>query len=128
MGPDCASELKPYPGPARGRTGFLGGFRIHKELLPMFRKCVAAFAALVICVGALFAEEIRGTFVKFADNKITVKVEDKEKEFKVAKDAVYKGKKEVPVADWAEKRAKEGAKLILNVDKDEVTWIKGGGK
>jgi hypothetical protein len=93
----------------------------------MFRKCVAAFAALVICVGALFAEEIKAEFVKYADGKITVKVDDKEKDYKVAKDAVYKGKKERPVSEWAEK-AKDGAKIILNVEKDEVTWIKGGGK
>jgi hypothetical protein len=95
----------------------------------MFRKCMAAFAALVICAGALFAEEVRGSFVKFADKKITVKVEDKEKEFKVARDAVFKSTpRGVPVADWAEKRAKEGQKLILNVDNDEVTWIKSSRK
>jgi hypothetical protein len=93
----------------------------------MYRKFAAAFVALVIVAGALFAEEIRATFVKYDEGKLTVKVDDKDKTFKVAKDAIYKGKKERPIAEWAEK-AKEGQKLIVNVEKDEVTWIKGGGK
>jgi len=89
----------------------------------MVRKFAAALVALVLTVGAIFAEEIKATFVKYDEGKITVKVDDKEKVFTVAKDAVYKGKKDRPVADWA-KKAKEDAKLILNVEKDEVTWIK----
>ena len=94
----------------------------------MYRKFLAALVALVIGVGAIFAEEISAVFVKYADGKLTVKVDDKEKDYKVAKDAVYKGKKEVPFADWAKERAKEGAKLTINVEKDEVTWAKGAGK
>ena len=33
----------------------------------MFRKFAAALVALVIAFGAVFAEEVKGTFVKFAD-------------------------------------------------------------
>jgi hypothetical protein len=94
----------------------------------MFRKCVAAFAALVICVGAIFAEEIKGVFVKFEDGKVTVKVDDKDKTYEVDKDAVVKFKdKEFPLTKAME-RWKEGDKVILEVEKDKVVKGKREGK
>src|SRR5262249_49497089 len=90
----------------------------------MYRKFLAAIVALVIGVGAIFAEEIKAVFVKYDEGKLTVKVDDKDKTFKDAKDAVYKGKKEVPLDELAKNKAKEGAKLIVNTEKDEVTWVK----
>jgi len=90
----------------------------------MFRKCVAAFAALVICVGAIFAEEIKGVFVKFEDGKVTVKVDDKDKTYEVDKDATFKGKeKEFKLTDLFEKM-KEGRGLTLTVEKDKVVKAK----
>ena len=62
----------------------------------------------MIAVGAVFAEEIKGTFVKFADGKLTIKVDDKEKEYKVPSDlkVKFKGKdgeeKEFPVSGMLE--------------------------
>ena len=95
----------------------------------MIRKFAAALVALVIAVGAVFAEEIKGTFVKFADGKLTLKVDDKEKEYKVPADLKIKRKgkdgteKEVSAADSLG-RTKEGTKLIVEVDKDTVKGYK----
>jgi Rieske Fe-S protein len=99
----------------------------------MVRKFAAAVVALAIAVGAVFAEEVKGTFVKFADGKLTVKVDDKEKEYKVPSDlkVKFKGKdgeeKEFPVSGMLG-RMKEGTKLTLEVDKDEVKSVKAERK
>ena len=87
----------------------------------MIRKFAAALLALVIAVGAVFAEEIKGTFVKFADGTLTLKVDDKEHEYKVPADLKIKRKgkdgteREINVSD-ALSKTKEGAKLIVEVD------------
>ena len=94
----------------------------------MFRKFAVAALAVVIAVGTGFAEEIKGVFVKFADGKLTVKVDDKDKEFKVPADLKIKTKvkgeeKEISAADRLSK-LKDGTKLILDVDKDTVKGFK----
>src|SRR5262245_44239656 len=94
----------------------------------MFRKFAAALVALVIGVGAIFAEDVTGTFVKFADGKLTIKVEDKEKSYKVPADLKLKRKikgeeKEISASD-ALGRAKEGAKMTVTVDGDTVKDFK----
>jgi len=95
----------------------------------MIRKFAAALVALVIAVGAVFADEIKGTFVKFADGKLTIKVDDKEKDYKIPSDlkVKYKDKngdeKEVPASARLE-RAKEGSQVTLTVDGDKVTDVK----
>ena len=96
----------------------------------MFRKFAVALVAVVIAVGSGFAEEVKGVFVKFADGKLTVKVEDKEKEFKVPADLKRKGKdgKEELVSESLAK-VKEGSKLILDVEKDTLkSYKRDGGK
>ena len=101
----------------------------------MVRKFAAALVALVIAVGAVFAEEVRGVFVKFTDGKLTVKVDDKEKEYKVPDDLTvkFKGKggeeKEFPVKGMLG-RMKEGTKLKLEVEGDTVKKVtpERGGK
>jgi len=95
----------------------------------MFRKFAVAVLAIVIAVGSGFAEEVKGAFVKFADGKLTVKVDDKDKEFKVPADLKMKRKgkdgteTEVSVADSFGKM-KEGTKLILDVEKDTLKSYK----
>jgi len=95
----------------------------------MFRKFAAALVALVIAFGAVFAEEVKGTFVKFADGKLTLKVDDKEKEYKIPADLKIKRKgkdgneTETPAADILGK-AKEGTEVTLTVDGDKVTGVK----
>jgi hypothetical protein len=95
----------------------------------MIRKFAAALVALVIAVGAVFADEIKGTFVKFSGGTLTIKVDDKEKEYKIPSDlkVKYKDKngdeKEVPASARLEK-AKEGAEVTLTVDGDKVTDVK----
>ena len=38
----------------------------------MLRKFAAALVAVVIAAGSIFAEEVKGAFVKFADGKLTL--------------------------------------------------------
>jgi hypothetical protein len=94
-----------------------------KETVQMFRKFFAAVVALMLVVGGLFADEISAIFKKFDEGKITVEVDGKEMTYKVAKDAMYKGKTDLPVADWAKTKAKVDAKYTLTVEKDVVTSI-----
>lgn|SRR5262245_36075313 len=92
----------------------------------MYRKFLAALVALVIGVGAIFAEEIKAVFVKYDDGKLTVKVDDKEKTYEVDKDAVVKFKdKEFPLTKALanEKIYKEGTKVTITVEKDKVTKV-----
>jgi len=96
----------------------------------MYRKFAAALVALVIAFGAVFAEEVKGTFVKFADGKLTLKVGDKEKDYKIPADLKTKVKikgeeKEVVVVDRLGK-AKEGQEVTLTVDGEKVTDVKMG--
>jgi hypothetical protein len=95
----------------------------------MVRKFAAALVALVIAVGAVFAAEIKGKFVKFADGTLTIKVDDKDKEYKIPSDLKVKIKdkdgneKEVAASARLE-RAKEGSEVTLTVDGDKVTDVK----
>jgi hypothetical protein len=104
----------------------------------MFRKFAAALVAVVIAFGSVFAEEVKGTFVKFADGVLTIKVDDKDKEFKIPADLKVKRKfkdqeREIVVADMLknEKIVKSGSKLVVVTEGDKVTDVKlerGKGK
>jgi hypothetical protein len=96
------------------------------------RKIFALTIALMLSVGAVFADEIKAVFVKYADGKITAKVDDKEKTFVVDTDAKMKTKgkdgaeKEVSIVDYItnEKRGlKDGDKVTLTVEKDKVVKV-----
>lgn len=102
----------------------------------MIRKFAAALVAVVIAFGAVFADEVKGTFVKFADGTLTIKVDDKEKEFKIPSDLTIKRKgkdgteKDVPVKGILG-RVKEGTEITVVTEGDKVTDIKtkrGKGK
>lgn len=91
----------------------------------MVRKFAAALVALVLAVGAVFADEVKAVFVKFADGKLTVKVDDKEKEYKVPADTKIKrknkqGEEEEVLLKDSFGRRKEGDKLILTVEGDTL--------
>jgi hypothetical protein len=98
----------------------------------MVRKFAAALVVMVLAVGSVFAEEIRGTFVKFADGVLTLKVDDKDKEYKIPADLKVKRKfgkdgeeKEIAVQDILKSKfMKEGAKLTVVTDGDKVTDVK----
>jgi hypothetical protein len=105
----------------------------------MVRKFAAALVALVIAVGSVFADEIKGTFVKFADGTLTIKTEDgKDKEFKIPDDLKVKRKfgkdgeeKEIVVADMLKSKfVNEKTKLTVVTEGDKVTNVKieRGGK
>jgi hypothetical protein len=95
----------------------------------MLRKCVATVLALVLAVGSVFAEEIKGKFVKFADGTLTLKVEDKDKDFKIPADLKIKRKgkdgaeMEVEVTKMLGK-VKEGTEMTVTVDGSKVTDVK----
>jgi hypothetical protein len=93
----------------------------------MLRKFAAALVAVVIAAGSIFAEEVKGAFVKFADGKLTLKVDDKEKEYKIPADlkVKYKAKGEEKEALASERlgRAKEGSEVTLTVDGEKVTDV-----
>src|SRR5262249_56356835 len=91
----------------------------------------AAVAALTIAFGSVFAEEVKGTFGKFADGKLTIKVDDKEKEYKIPADLKIKRKikgeeSEVLATESLNKLndAKFKPTIVLDVDKDEVKGVK----
>src|SRR5262249_46493785 len=98
----------------------------------MVRKFAAALVAVVIAVGSIFAEEVKGTFVKFADGTLTIKVDDKDKEFKIPADLKVKRKfgktgeeKEIVVQDMLKgKLRKEGTNLIVVTEGDKGTDVK----
>jgi hypothetical protein len=124
-------DPNPPPGevPAAGSRIRVSPTHIE-EWAHMIRKFAAALVALVIAVGAVFAEEIKGTFVKFADGALTLKVDDKDKEYKVPADlkVKYKSKGEEKEALASERlgRAKEGQQVTLTVDGGKVTDVKLG--
>jgi len=95
----------------------------------MYRKLLAAVAASLFVVGGLFAEEIKGVFKKFEDNKLTIDVDGKEKTFPVDTDAKIKRKgkdgqeKEFELTKMlASPFMKTGeTKLTVTVENDKVT-------
>lgn len=95
----------------------------------MIRKFAAALVAVVIAFGAVFADDVKGTFVKFADGKLTLKVDDKEKEFKIPADLKGKRKdkdgneKEYSVTEMLGK-TKEGREVTVTTEGDKVTAVK----
>jgi hypothetical protein len=112
----------------RAVPGSIIGSRNIKELTQMVRKFAAALVVLVIGFGSVFAEEVKGAFVKFADGKLTLKVEDKEKEFKIPSDLKMKNRKgeEIPASESLTKigEGKFKPTVVLTTDGDKVTAVK----
>jgi hypothetical protein len=116
----------------------VGQFSFNEEWTQMVRKFAAALVAVVIAFGSVFAEEVRGTFVKFADGVLTIKVDDKDKDYKIPADLKVKRKgkggeeREIAVQDMLKgKFVKEGSKLVVVTEGDKVTDVKferGRGK
>jgi len=90
----------------------------------MFRKLTAVAVALMLVVGGLYAEEIKGEFVKVDGGKVTIKVDGKEKSYKIADVKVKIGKDKEGQLSEALGKWKEGTKGTFNVDKDEVNSAK----
>src|SRR5262249_34615349 len=119
--------------PRSGRgapSAVLSGRHPHnKEWAHMVRKFAAALVALVIAFGSVWADEIKGTFVKFADGKLTIKVDDKDKDFKIPAGLKVKGKNREGVEEevlLSERLAKvkEGANVTVVTDGNKVTNVK----
>jgi len=104
------------------------------ERAKMVRKFAAALVAMVIAFGAVFAEEVKGVFVKFADGTLTIKVDDKDKDYKIPADLKIKRKnfktgedEEVLATEAFDKmnKSKFGKPdVTLTVDGDKVTDAK----
>jgi Cu/Ag efflux protein CusF len=100
----------------------------------MLRKLFGMLAvALVLCVGAVLADEIKGTIKKVdVDNKkITVSVDGKETTYDVADDAKIPGGKDKPgtlkgLSKAVDKAADKGGykATVTTDDKKKVTEIK----
>lgn len=97
----------------------------------MYRRFIAVVIAAMLVCGGLLAEEIKGVFKKFEDNKVTVDVDGKEKTYKVDPDAKIKRKgkdgneTEVELTKMlSSKFLKDGTKLTLTVEKEMVTNAK----
>lgn len=94
----------------------------------MFRKFAAAVVVMALTVGSVFAEEVKGMFVKFADGKLTLKVDDKEKEYTIPSDLKMKNRKgeEAPASESLTKMndSKFKPTVVLTVDGDKVSGVK----
>jgi hypothetical protein len=100
----------------------------------MLRKLLGTLAvAVALCVGAVLADEIKGTITKVDvdGKKITVKVDDKESTWDVADDAKIPGRGKNPgtlktLATAVDKAGDKGYKATITTDKDskKVTEIK----
>lgn len=90
----------------------------------MYRKFFAAVVAVVLAVGGVFADEIKGVFKKYEEGKITISVDDKEKTYKVDKDAKTKVKKEEVLLTEALGKWKADQKGTFTVKDDVVTAAK----
>jgi nucleotide-binding universal stress UspA family protein len=100
----------------------------------MLRKLFGTLAvAVVLCVGAVLADEIKGVLKKVDvdGHKITVTVDDKDTDYDVADDAKLPGGKNKPgtlktLAKAVDKAGDKGIKVVITTDKDskKVTEIK----
>jgi hypothetical protein len=88
----------------------------------MFRKFFAAAVALMLVVGGLFADEIKGVFKKLDGGKVTIEVDGKATDYKVADVKVGKDK-DKSLSDVLGKW-KEGQKGTFTVEKGELTMAK----
>lgn len=88
----------------------------------MLRTFCLALLTLTLSIGFAGAEEVKGEFVKFADGKLTMKVGEAEKEFKVPADLKVMVKKELIPASEALGKLKAKAKptLVITEEKGEV--------
>jgi hypothetical protein len=100
----------------------------------MLRKLLGTFAvAVALCVGAVLADEIKGTITKVDvdGKKITVKVDDKESTWDVDDSAKFPTRGKNPgtlktLARAVDKAGDKGYKAVITTDKDskKVTEVK----
>src|SRR5262245_28477748 len=85
-------DSRPLPmtcAPVRHRGGSHSFVVRHKETV-MLRRFIAAAAVLLFAVGLILADEVKGKITKIDTSKgttITVKVDDKDQDFRIGKNA-----------------------------------------
>lgn len=105
----------------------------------MLRKFACAMVAMSLAIGSVFAEEVKGTFVKFAEGTLTLKVGDAEKDYKIPADLKIKRKgrdgkeTESAASESLERMSKSKFKptVVLTVEEEKVSGVKfefGKGK
>jgi hypothetical protein len=103
----------------------------------MMRKLFGTLAvAVVLCVGAVLADEIKGTIKKVDvdGKKITVTVDGKDTDYTYTDDTKFPGGKNKPgtaqtFAKAVERAGDKGVKATITTDKDKkVTEIKREGR
>jgi hypothetical protein len=106
----------------RGGSG--RGATVATRRLAMLRTMICSLGCLLVCVGVIFADEIKGKFSKFdADKKVlTVSVDGKDKELKVADDVKINGKTPKNFTKVGDRLKDQN--LTVTVEKDLVTEIK----
>jgi hypothetical protein len=90
----------------------------------MFRKIFAVVISAVLA-GGIYAAEVTGVFKSYKEGKVTLTVDEKDKEYKVDEKATIKFKikgeeKEVNLGE-ALSKLKEGTKIKAEVDGDKLT-------
>ena len=95
----------------------------------MLRTVLCSLACLLVCAGVIFADEIKGKFVKFDSDKkvLTVSVDGKDKEYKVSGE-VKVGKNSGDKALERLAKYKADREVTLTVEKDLVTEVKSEKK
>ena len=91
----------------------------------MLRRFMAAFVVLFLFVGLLIAAEVKGKITKVEEKKgaavITIKVDDKDQNFRIGKDAKVTGAdgKVIDTKDAATK-LKEGDEVTIKYEEKEI--------
>ena len=96
----------------------------------MYRKCFASILATILFISGLLAEEIKGVFKKFEDNKLTIiNADGKEETYKVDPDVKLKATKkdrtvvETPLIDVLKKPAWKDREVVVSIEKDLVKMV-----
>jgi hypothetical protein len=86
---------------------------------------ICSLGCLLVCVGVIFADDIKGKFSKYDSDKkvLTVTVDDKAKDLKLGDDVKINGKTPKDLGK-SMGRLKDGMVLTVTVEKDLVTEIK----
>lgn len=86
----------------------------------MLRIFVCAVAALLLCVGGVMAEEIKGKIKSVGNHTLTVTADGKDHELQIAKDTKLLGPNGDPLKGGLKNpHLKEGTKVVAQVEKKD---------
>jgi hypothetical protein len=86
----------------------------------MLRTFVCAMAMLLLCVGGVRAEELKGKIKKVGNHVLTVTVDGKEHELQIGKETKLLGPNGDPLKDGLKNpHLKEGTDVVAQVEKKD---------